>query len=53
MSEREWPDPRNTEEKTPTQPGEAPETGKTAGGVDPKTGEQAEPQSSNADIPAS
>ncbi len=53
MSEQEWPEPKDTQEETPTEPGQAAEPGKTAGGVDPKTGRQGEPESSNADIPAS
>ncbi len=48
----EWPEERGTDERTPSEPDEPPRTGKTAGGVDPLTGEQGEPESSNADIPA-
>jgi hypothetical protein len=53
MSEQGWPQPeKEGEERTPPEPDEAPEAGRTAGGVDPLTGEQGETQSSNADIPA-
>ena len=57
MSERDWPDETETEtetgERTPTAQGdEPPADEKTPGGVDPLTGEQGRPQSSNADIPA-
>ena len=55
MSEQDWPDETETEtgERTPTAQGdEPPGDEKTPGGVDPLTGEQGRPQSSNADIPA-
>ncbi|MDQ3858481.1 MAG: hypothetical protein M3327_08565 [Actinomycetota bacterium] len=53
MSEQGWPERgKEGEERTPPEPDEEPETDKTAGGVDPLTGEQGETQSSNADIPA-
>ncbi len=53
MEEREWPNEKDTEERTPTAPGESPESDeRTAGGVDPLTGEPGKPESSNADIPA-
>ena len=53
MSDRGWPEhEKEGEERTPPEPDEEPETGRTAGGVDPLTGEQGETQSSNADIPA-
>ena len=48
-----WPQAeKEGEERTPPNPDEEPEAAKTAGGVDPLTGEQGEGQSSNADIPA-
>ncbi len=53
MEQREWPDEKDTEERTPTAQGDAAETDeRTAGGVDPLTGEPGRPESSNADIPA-
>lgn len=53
MSDHEWPDEQETGERTPAAQGDEPGADeKTAGGVDPLTGEQGRPQSSNADIPA-
>lgn len=53
MDEREWPHEKETEERTPTAQGDAADAEeRTAGGVDPLTGEPGRPESSNADIPA-
>ncbi len=53
MSEREWPEGKETEETTPPESGSpTAEPEKTAGGADPATGERGAAESSNADIPA-
>ena len=52
MREREWPEEKDTAERVPDEPDTDREPGRTAGGADPLTAEQGEPEASNADIPA-
>ncbi len=52
MSEHEWPEEKETDERLPAEPADEVEPSRSPGGVDPVTGEQGPPESSNADIPA-